>query len=227
MKGARNLWMLVPFFRNRDMENQEEVKSLLELIFEQDEMYKFIVGVFIIFILPPIINIINTSIKNKSLRDFMKTTNSQMAIMSLEIQMIKEKVNMMFNDNVEEASLAQLESIFRGRVSIDIDLLVKGTKQIIVINHIDNKEVTKRKVETVVKTVYSNTAIVLDQFKRNGVEVSTFMKDEWRDIIVLIIYTFIYSVDEKKAYRFDNLKYQLKGQFDTFIVEYINDINNK
>lgn len=207
------------------MGNDKDIKGVLDVIFEQEEAYKFVLGLAVIFILPPIVNIVNTWIRNKNLNSFMRATNHELSVLSLDLNLIKEKINLMFNENVEESSLVQMEAVFRGRVSIDIELMIRNTKNVIVINHIENKEVTRSKVVTFCNTVYSNTSLTLDNFKRDGVKGSNFTDKGWTAIVTEIIYDFIYSVDDSKAYNYDTLKYQLKGQFDTFTVDFINKVN--
>lgn len=202
--------------------------GLLKMIFEQPEAYKFVTGMFVLFVLPPVINIINTSIKNKSTKAFTENINANLKQLNNDVSVVRDRINQMYSDTFDECNATQIEAVYRGRVSIDIDLLIKNTKQIIVINHIEDKDTTKRKVSNYSKTVVGNTRLVLNHFKKSGVSCGAMINEtEYVDNIVNTVLLFIYNRDcNEKPYNYEVLKLNLKSLYDTFTVEYINRINS-
>lgn len=209
--------------------SSDKTQSLLKLIFEQEESYKFIIGIAVMFVIPQIVNIVNTITKNKAIRSSLSKINKRIDSLDDNASMIKDRVNLIFNDNFEEATNSQLEAIYRGRVSIDIERLLTNTKKVIFVNHIDNKEVTKAKIISFSKVVCSNTKIVLNHFKRNGRPVGTLINDdEWVTAISSIIVNFVYGdgLADRRKYSYESLRHQLGSQFDLFIIDFINNIEN-
>lgn len=208
-------------------------ESILKLIFEQPDAYKFVIGIFVLFILPQIINIVNTIIKNKTVRVSTHETKVRVESIQQDIKLIKDRIDIMYSDNFDECTPTQIEYMFRGRVSIDIDLLIKNTKQVIFINHISDKDTTRNKVYSGCSTVFANTRIVLNHFKRNGKPCGSFINSElWTDNICEIITTFIYNADyidgkSKPNYNYEALRYHLKTQYDAFTIEFINKVNKE
>lgn len=204
-------------------------EGILSLIFKQKEGYKFVMGIVVLFVLPQIINIYNTFVRNRSYKATLSRITKELARVNNNMNIVRDRVDLIFNDNLEEATLFQLEYAFRGRVSIDIDLLISNTKRVIVINHIEDKKATDIKIEAFVNNTYANTCLIMDGFKCNSKGGSVFMCEDWKAAIGKVIYDFIYSIEkeskDKRTYNFETLKHQLRGQFDTFIIEFINNIN--
>lgn len=202
--------------------------NALEVVMEQRETYKVVLGLIVMFVIPSILNIINTVIRNKKLTVVIDNIDDDISSLSGDLKQVKDRVNMMFNDNFEESTFRQVEHIFRGRTSIDIDLLIKHTKHVIVINHIDNKDATMAKIKNFVNNVFSHTCLVLDDFKYNGQAVSKFTNSDWQESIVKVLADFIYNGSGKdRFHNYDTLKYQLKGYYDTFALEFISNINDE
>ena len=207
-------------------------QGLLKMLFEQPDAYKFLTGIFVLFVVPQIINIANTVNKNKGVKAFNNGVTSTLNTLIHDIQILKDRINQMYNDTCEECNPAQIEAVYRGRVSIDIELLIKNTKQVILINHIENKEVTKRKVINNCKTVVGNTRIILNHFKRNGVACGTLINEnEWVEVVANTVLAFIYNESndccDKPHYNYEALRLNIKSLCDTFTIEFINKINNE
>lgn len=201
----------------------------LDLLFNQKDSYKFIIGIIVFFVIPQLVNIVNTFVKNKSIKDFMNKINNNIKEQGDCIKVIKDRVDLIFNDNFEESTTDQIEAIFKGRVSIDIELLVKNTRQVIIINNIKDVEATNVKVIKFCNTICSNSELILNKFKRNGEPCGNFINSkDWVGNTSSVILYFIYNRkegDAKNSYNYDALRYQLKGHFDTFVIDFVNTID--
>lgn len=216
-----------------NMANETVNPNLLKLILDQPEAYKFLTGMFAVFVLPPIINIVNTVVKNKSIKSFNEKIDNNLTRLNTDVRIVKDRIDQMYMDTFDECNPSQIEAVYRGRVSIDVDLLVRNTKQIIIINHIADKDTTRKKVINYCRTVFGNTRIVMNHFKRNGVSCGAMINEhDYLDIISNTIIAFVYSKEsldgcDKQSYNYEILKLNLKSLYDTFTVEFINKINSE
>ena len=205
-------------------------EKVLRFLFEQDDAYRFIIGVIVLIVIPQSITLINTFIKNKETKKFNNSIVNKLEVFTSSIETIRDRTELMYRNNFEEATLIQIENMFRGRIYIDIDNLIKNTKQVVLINHIEDKETTKSKLDNHCKTVIENTKLVMNHFKHNGIPCGAFVNKEWANILSKIIFNFLYqSYDEvkcgKRSYSYDALKLNLKSQYDSFIIEFVTSVN--
>lgn len=225
------MYALGLFYYPTEMEQAHD-PNVLKTLFEQPDAYKFIIGMFVLFIVPQIINIINTIIKNKNVKEFNESIVDKVNFIGKDVQLMKDRVNQMYIDNFDECTNQQIEHAFRGRVSIDIELLVKNTKQVVIINHIENHDATKLKIVNYCNTVFANTKLIMNQYHRNGIPCGAFINNaNWTPIIVDTIMAFLYSNQDediaKSQYSYEALKFHLKSQYDTLTVEFINRVNEE
>jgi hypothetical protein len=210
-----------------DTQSNEKV---LRLLFEQEDAYKFIIGIIVFIVIPQSISLINTFIKNKEIKKFNRGVVAKIEVFTSSIETIRDRTELIYRNNFEEATLIQIENMFRGRIYIDIDNLIKSTKQVVLINHIEDKEATKIKLDNHCKTVIENTKLVMNHFKHNGIPCGAFVNKDWATILSKIVFNFLYqSYDEvkcgKRSYSYDALKLSLKSQYDSFIIEFVTSVN--
>ena len=74
-------------------------EKVLRFLFEQDDAYRFIIGVIVLIVIPQSITLINTFIKNKETKKFNSNIVSKLEVFTSSIDTIRDRTELMYRNN--------------------------------------------------------------------------------------------------------------------------------
>lgn len=121
------------------------------------------------------------------------------------------------NEGLRPISQMQISSICSNFFDLDCEKLCRLVKTVRAENNIDDREATRKKIETRVGAIFKNRSIEYSNFVLRGRRLSDYMKMGWIKKFVEIIENEIYSpTGENNARAYANIKTgidEIKAEF--------------
>ena len=128
------------------------------------------------------------------------------------------------NEGLKPISQMQINSVCNNFFDLDCERLCRLVRNVRDENNIDDKQKTRRKIETRCNAIIKKRSIELDNFIHRGKRLSEFMSTDWVKKFSDIIESEIYNpVGANNARAYANIKTAI----DEAKVEFFNNMNKK